>query len=82
MVDFLAKYLTVSNVLNLAVVNTKSLKQTAMKLSKILLNAILISVTAGTLTSCEKDKDEQAEKNKEKTEKKIPAGNCPRDQGG
>ena len=48
-----------------------------MKLSKILLNAIFISVTAGTLTSCEKDKDEQTEKNKEKTEKKIPAGNCP-----
>jgi hypothetical protein len=49
-----------------------------MKLSKLLLNAILISVTAGALTSCEKEKEEKTEKtSKEKLDKsKIPY-NCP-----
>lgn len=49
-----------------------------MKLSKLLLNAILISVAAGTLTACEKDKEDQTEKaKKEKTEKKNYPDSCP-----
>lgn len=49
-----------------------------MKLPKTLLTAMLVAVTAGTISSCEKPNADATKKTpKQKTETQNNTGNCP-----